>query len=352
MPEFNTKTRCDFLETGFWVLTLYDLLEARVDLPPGIVPKKDKDHRKLSLYSKDQLRDGQNTFASLLSTKRTSPTPICLNRVSSDPLEHSFGHARIRCKDVNTMDKMLKAFSYKAESIAIGPFLDLLGTPRRRHSMGITCEAWSVSTPSELVHTPFEIAVSLFDELGIGLSRVLNRPSEESLRQCVREPRAWHEFKTFKAFSFPLTNDSLCGTVFMSFFGQHHERPGQDGPVGVLSSDQLFLGIVNSPRAVHLITSPSRMGKVPEARAESRVEPGDETVYDDRYVESRLREIFGRNVPVRDIELLLPEVERRIGVARRHGRKPDDYLVWMKDNSPRIMDICQEIYTDRPPGFQ
>jgi hypothetical protein len=26
MPEFNTRTRCDFLETGFWSLSLYELL--------------------------------------------------------------------------------------------------------------------------------------------------------------------------------------------------------------------------------------------------------------------------------------------------------------------------------------
>jgi hypothetical protein len=43
------------------------------------------------------------------------------------------------------MDKMLKAFSYKAESIPLGPFLELLGTPRRRHSMGITCGTWTDS---------------------------------------------------------------------------------------------------------------------------------------------------------------------------------------------------------------
>jgi hypothetical protein len=98
--------------------------------------------------------------------------------------------------------------------------------------------------PSELVHTPFEIAVSLFDQLGIDLSRVLKRPGNESMLQCLPGPRAWEEFKRFKSFSSLLTNGALTGTVFMSFFGEHLERPGEHGPVRVSTSDQLFLGII------------------------------------------------------------------------------------------------------------
>jgi hypothetical protein len=100
------------------------------------------------------------------------------------------------------------------------------------------------------------------------------------------------------------------------------------------------------------MASPSRMGQL----LESGVDPGIVPVVGRRAeaefgeIESRLRTLFGRNVPVRDIELLVPEVRRRLGVGRPQGRKRGDYLNWMKQNSPRIMDVIQDLLTDRPPA--
>jgi hypothetical protein len=91
LPEFNTRTRCDFFETGFWFLSLSELFSTQVGLPPGIEPKRDKDHQTLSPDTKDQLRDGRNTFASLLSIICTSPTPICFNRFVIQILYSFFG---------------------------------------------------------------------------------------------------------------------------------------------------------------------------------------------------------------------------------------------------------------------
>jgi hypothetical protein len=195
----------------------------QVGLPRGITQKSVTGNR-VSLYSKHQIRDGLNPFVSLISIIRESRTAMRLDRLGSDPLEHSFGQARMRCHDVNTMDKMPKAFAYKADLISKAPFLQLLGCPRRRHSMGITCGPWSESPPSELTHSPFEIAVSLFDEIDIHLSRVLGRQRETPRAQRLPRTGAWVELTKFDVFSTPWRPGTLRGTVFTSFFGHRHEQ--------------------------------------------------------------------------------------------------------------------------------
>jgi hypothetical protein len=46
-----------------------------------------------SLYAKQQLRDGLNTFMALILFLGSLPQPFCLNRFRDNPLEHAFGHA-------------------------------------------------------------------------------------------------------------------------------------------------------------------------------------------------------------------------------------------------------------------
>jgi hypothetical protein len=114
---------------------------------------------RASLYSNSQLRDALNTFASFISIIRESPTPVNLGNLGSDPLEHFFGKARVRCRDVNTMVATLRAFADKAEERFSRQFLELLNMPRGRHAMGIIWGPWSESPDSELMCSPYEIAV-------------------------------------------------------------------------------------------------------------------------------------------------------------------------------------------------
>jgi hypothetical protein len=107
---------------------------------------------------------------SLISTIRESSTPISLGNLGSDPLKHSFGHARVRYRDVKIMNKMLMAFSFKAEQISTRPFLEWLDMPRSRHAMAIVCDPWSDSPDSELMCSPYDLAVSLLEEIGLDLT--------------------------------------------------------------------------------------------------------------------------------------------------------------------------------------
>jgi hypothetical protein len=168
---FNTKTQCDLLETVYWFLELYEELLTKVGLPFGVT-QKISPGGFASLYSKDELRDGLNTFMSLISIIRESPITIFPSHLGSDPLEYAFSQMRVRCRDVNAIKKMLKTFSFNLEKISRRPFLDLLCTPQDRHSMGVICEPWSESPDSELACRPFDIAVSLLGAIGVDLTRV------------------------------------------------------------------------------------------------------------------------------------------------------------------------------------
>jgi hypothetical protein len=108
---FNTKTKYDLTETGYRFLGLYEELLTKVGLPVGVT-QKIFPGGFTGLYSKGQLRDGLNTFMSLISIIRESPTAISVSHLLSDPLDHAFGQALVHCRDVNTMEKMLKAFSF------------------------------------------------------------------------------------------------------------------------------------------------------------------------------------------------------------------------------------------------
>jgi hypothetical protein len=114
-----------------------------------------------------------NTFLFLIAIILESSIAPFLSHLGSNPLEHAFGQARVRCRDVSTMEKILKTFSFNLEPISRRPFLDLLCAPQGRHSMGVVCEPWSESRDSELACGPFHIAVSLLEAVDVDLTRAL-----------------------------------------------------------------------------------------------------------------------------------------------------------------------------------
>jgi hypothetical protein len=80
---------------------------------------KDNCHKQWQISDRPQTgRDlSFDTLAQVRGSGNPSPNlrrPICFNRVGSNPLEHAFGKARIRCRDVNSMRRMLTALATEA----------------------------------------------------------------------------------------------------------------------------------------------------------------------------------------------------------------------------------------------
>jgi hypothetical protein len=121
------------------------------------------------------------------------------------------------------MKKILEAFADRIQDIAECMFEALFSTPRRRHSVGVPCGPWHQSPASGLTRPPFEIAISLFDQIGIELSQILRRPWSEMTYQTWLELPAWRYLLDLDAFGRPRIGPdlgpSLKGTVFESFFG-------------------------------------------------------------------------------------------------------------------------------------
>jgi hypothetical protein len=118
----STRTRVPLLEIGFWFLFIDRNHLKLFGYSPGVTQRK-TDGTIARLYTTQQLRDALNTFITLIVILQHSADPVCLNRLWSGPLEHVFGRGRIRCRDIITMRKMIKAFTTDVTDLPIGKFL-------------------------------------------------------------------------------------------------------------------------------------------------------------------------------------------------------------------------------------
>jgi hypothetical protein len=250
LRDLSTWERLDFLEVGFWMLFLYENPDFLPD-PPNIMnltfprPRRCGNDQH-SLYTKVQLRDSLNTFIALIILISSLDSRFCLNRFGSNPLEHAFGLARIRCRDINTMTRLIGALSRDYTIASIENFLSIAAVPKRRLSIGLDCQPLAAEPQPILRWDTQLIARSL-------LVRSAN-PSN-LVHQFMPPPlilTAWSELKKISGVTPSLDHARLVS-------------PDAGIKGARLSSDQIFLGIVKSPRAAHLIKAPSKMRQALEA---------------------------------------------------------------------------------------
>jgi hypothetical protein len=243
--DLSTEARLEILEVGFWVLFLYEYPDVIPEPPnnsavPLLRPKRCGDD-KHSLYTDWQFRDALNTFMSLIILIDVSWYTFCLNRFGSNPLEHAFGHARIRCRDVNSMMRLIAGLSGDYSKIAIESFLSIAAAPNRRRSVGAVCkplvdgEARFFSLPPQL------IARSLLIRSANPVD-VLDRFDPPPLVIT-----AWNELKKIPGVE--------------PAFPEPSTVPSTPRRVTRLSSNRIFLGFAKSPRPIHLITSSQTLGR-------------------------------------------------------------------------------------------
>jgi hypothetical protein len=213
VPAFSTTTRYDLLETACLFLNAYEKLLAKHELPSGITQTIAAGSLS-GLYTTHQLGDALNMFMSLISIIRESSTPISGGNLGGDPLEHSFGHARVRSCDVKKMNKMLMTFSSKAEQTSTRPFLELLNMPRGRHAMAIVCDPWSESPDSELTCSPCDLALSLTEEIGFDLTPILEEKPPPSSDDSISPAPAWCCLLPLPAFQAPTQSGSVRGILY------------------------------------------------------------------------------------------------------------------------------------------
>jgi hypothetical protein len=270
--QLSTQTRCSMFEVAFWLLYFYQKLLQNASLPPGT---KEKIHgsRYATLYTRQQLRDALNTLYSLIVILRNSDSPVRLNRIGSNPLEHAFGKTRLRCRDINTMRNFISGLATEFLKLQGGNVLHLVAVAKRRTSVGVDCDPWTQSNPSCFSLDPMEIAARVFELAdlpidivyqstdGIGIDAYLSE-----IAGCLRE-------------------GSGPGKPYSPIAGNRKQQ------VRTLSSNQLFLGVFQSPRREALLEAKSgAMQSLDLARRISFEQ-----------AEARLKRIFNRRMNLVDL---------------------------------------------------
>jgi hypothetical protein len=98
-----------------------------------------------------------------------------------------------------------------------------------------------------------------------------------------------------------------------------------DRPHWVLSSDQIFLAVVKSPRPEHLIAAPSRMANMPDPRLQA--------------VEIALNSILGCYIGVRGLRFRIPVLVHGLNTPPPTGTCRLDYLEWLDQHSLNSLDL-------------
>ena len=213
------------------------------------------------------------------------------------------------------MKAMLHAFTGDYMSLQLGNFLELAAFPHRRASVGVVCHPLDPDEP-RLIDEPRLTAVSLLQRSGMhmGMSRV---------------SPLWTQLKRIPGLGGWGPSDPAFGLA----------KPKS------LSSNRLFLGIMSSPRPIHLITSRSKM----EGELENNFQG----------VEARLFDIYDMRPNVHFLEGRVVAIATHHGLPRPKGRNRDAYLLWLKENwTIARRELCGMINRspdrvpseDTPPG--
>jgi hypothetical protein len=182
------------------------------------------------------------------------------------------------------------------------------------------------------VCSPYNLAVSLLEEIGLGLAPILGKKHPPSLDDSISPAHAWRCLLQLPAFSVPTQNGSVRGTLY-SFFDESEEKWRETANRRVLSSDQPFLGFIKSPRPGHLIRAPGRMGELLEG-----------TSY--REIEMRLHSMYQQRLRAGELATRVSAIAGVLDVRPPTGRKRSDYLARLDQYSPRALEVLQDRATD------
>jgi hypothetical protein len=133
------------------------------------------------------------------------------------------------------MKKMIKVFTTDVTDLPIDKCLKLTVEPRRRAAVGVGCEPWSDSAPSIFRKSPKLIAISLLNQAGIKM--------HPDLTIGIDLPHAWQEL--LKISEFQHRSPELRPTTPIDAERKLRSR--------TLISNQIFLGIIASPRVFPMI---------------------------------------------------------------------------------------------------
>jgi hypothetical protein len=206
------------------------------------------------------------------------------------------------------MKKMMTAFASEAWGRTVDSVFALTAEPRRRAAVGIECGSSTNSAGSVFIYTPKAIALSLLGRTGLGITPA--PIGENSFLQ------AWQDL--FKVEPFHVETAENRSTVRLDENRKMRAK--------TLSSNQLFLGIISSPRPFQLITAQARMS---EALSPNLA-----------HIEQRLLQMHSnRYLRVRELEIRVRAIAPSIQGPPPEGRTRQDLLQWLSKHGTVAEDL-------------
>jgi hypothetical protein len=212
------------------------------------------------------------------------------------------------------MKAMTYAFVGDISPFPLNHLLELASFPHRPISVGVDCLPIDPTQASIFTSTPKEIAFSLLIR-----SKLLSN-------SVPPVAPAWEELTRIPGLPTWAVDDSSAAP----FLPAATTRPT------TLSSNQIFLGIMSSPRVVHLVTSAARMLRAMDN--------------DFLGIEAALRRIDGMAMSVRELESRVHAVAAHLESLLPPARSSAGHLQSIKDNWSVIELAMTEMGNQENPG--
>lgn len=153
-------------ETALWFLVYYKKLydqRDHVELPQ----RKYKENIDVTAYSNNLLIEYCNSIFTKINLMNKYEN-ITINRDSTAPLEHTFGRARVRAKDIHTMNKFINVVGFINNDSYKKKIDDIEKLKGRTSSFGVTVEDRS-ENGMIFSSTPQQISIEFLNLINIDL---------------------------------------------------------------------------------------------------------------------------------------------------------------------------------------
>jgi hypothetical protein len=292
--SFSTKIRCDIFETAFWFLCFYRFILARCPHPPDTT-ERITSNKYAFLYTTDQLRHALSTFYTLIVVLRNSSCPVYLNRLGSNPLEHLFGKAKLRCCNVNIMKRFLSAIGLDLLTAETDDFLRLIKVPKRRNGIRVDYDSWTPFSDSIFTIKPIDITTKFLMVAGLPINDIYPTAIEtdSAYLRSVLSIIVLHEVK---------------GKTCIS------RTPDRKEMTRCLSTGKIFLGVQGSLCRDALLQS--------KWEGANALSPGAIPMVSQ--IDRSLNLIFGMRLPAGHLREIIPRRKQIMNSPAPKTRRPSD----------------------------
>ena len=167
--DLSLEERINFLELSFYYMLAY--VEEASTVPIKLPDRKSATSRAVRLFPSSLAKEHCNTVVSILAVLYGHNGTINMNRLGTNPLEHTFGLIRMRSRYRHTYQNMLRTVNTTMLWKSLVSFLGVGSkVSGRRTYYGQTVEVRLRMSPNVLSMNPRDLAIAHHMEFGLPIS--------------------------------------------------------------------------------------------------------------------------------------------------------------------------------------